>query len=91
MSFIKRSLTNIGILPSYVRYSNKISAEEKVLYSELTSLANNFEDINIKESDYAKDLCLSEVELENQLQNLNKFGFIEIEYDEKENKSITIL
>lgn len=54
MSFIKRSLTNIGILPSYVRYSNKISAEEKVLYSELTSLANNFEDINIKESDYAK-------------------------------------
>lgn len=38
-----------------------------------------------------KKLCLSEVELENQLQNLNKFGFIEIEYDEKENKSITIL
>ena len=70
-----------AILTAEVRYCNTISAQEKLLFAEITALASK-EGVCFAGNKYFADLySLSEVTISRQISALEKAGFIKIEYN----------
>ena len=70
-----------AILTAEVRYCSTISAQEKLLFAEITALASK-EGVCFAGNKYFADLySLSEVTISRQISALEKAGFIKIEYN----------
>jgi len=68
-----------SIMPATVRYDNRLKANEKILYSEITALANKY-GYCYAQNRYFADLYGVETEtISRWLSNLQKYGYIEIE------------
>jgi DNA-binding transcriptional regulator LsrR (DeoR family) len=70
-----KMINSYSILPSDIRYSQKISAQAKILWLEISAYnyANIFE---IRNSTLAKDLELSEVQISRLLNQLKKKSYL---------------
>lgn len=72
-----------AILTSDVRYCTDLSASEKLLYAEITALSNRFGFCVAGNSYFANLYSCTDVTISRQVSNLEKQGFIRIEYDKK--------
>jgi hypothetical protein len=69
----------IGYLPSYVRYHSGLSDKEKLLYCELTALADKNSFVNIDKEQLCKALGVkNEASIANYLKKLGKYGLIKV-------------
>ena len=75
-----------AILTSEVRYCPDLSAQEKLLFAEITALTSK-DGICFAGNKYFADLySLSTVTISRQISNLEKLGFIKIEYEKSGTK-----
>jgi hypothetical protein len=77
-----------SIIPASVRYSKLISGNEKLLYSELTCLANKFGYCYASNKYFADLYGVSKKTITRRLANLKKCGFINIVIDRNEKSEI---
>ena len=74
-----------SILPANVRYDERLKANEKLLYSEITALANMHGYCYASNGYFANLYDVSKRTISNWISNLDKFGYIKLEYEYKKN------
>lgn len=77
-----------SIIPASIRYSKLIGGNEKLLYSELTCLANKFGYCYASNKYFADLYGVSRKTITRRLANLRKCGFINIVVDRNEKNEI---
>ena len=77
-----------AIIPANVRYDNKLSGNEKVMYSEITALSSKSGECWASNSYFAKLYNVTPQAISIWLGNLQKQGYITIDYEYK-GKQIT--
>ena len=74
-----------AIIPANVRYDNRLKPNEKLLYGEITSLANKHGYCYASNKYFANLYDVSKRTISNWISNLDKFGYIKLEYEYKKN------
>lgn len=85
MTKVKERPNYYSILPADVRYDKRLKANEKLLYSEITALANVNGYCFAKNSYFSELYGVSKETVSRWISNLQKFGYIKIELLYKEN------
>lgn len=76
------------VIPATVRYDKKLKSSEKLLYGEVTALANKFGYCYAKNKYFAELYEVSNETISRWLYNLQKCGYIKIDIIRNENKEI---
>ena len=79
-----------GVLPSFVRYDNKLSPVEKLLYCEITAVMNRHRYCMDDVAYFAEKLKVDESCIFAGLKNLQDNGHIKVKVVDKESKEIAI-
>lgn len=84
----KEQYNYYAIIPATVRYDNNLKSAEKLLYEEITALANKNEYCYAKNK-YFADLCnVTAVSVSRRISHLQELGYIETEIIRNKNKEI---
>lgn len=78
--------TYYAILTADVRYCADLSAQEKLLYAEITALSNKDGYCSAGNGYFAKLYSLTDVTISRQIKHLEDLGFINIKYDKTGSK-----
>lgn len=73
--------TYYAVLTADVRYCSELSAQEKLLYAEITALSNKEGYCSAGNNYFSNLYTLSTVTISRQIKNLEDHGFVRIEYD----------
>lgn len=84
----ENQISYYAIIPATVRYDNRLKAAEKLLYGEVTALANKCGYCYAQNRYFAKLYDVSIETISRWFSNLQKYGYIQIEIVKNENKEI---
>ncbi|MQS44271.1 helix-turn-helix domain-containing protein [Companilactobacillus mishanensis] len=85
----KQTPSYYSVLTADVRYSDKLTNFEKILYSEITALSNINGYSNASNSYFAKLYGFNAVSISRNIMHLKKYGFLKVTIIRNENKQIT--
>ena len=78
-----------AIIPAKVRYDNQLKHAEKVLYAEITTLANKYGYCYAQNKYFANLYIVTVVSVSRWIAHLKELGYIKVEIVRNENKQIT--
>lgn len=84
----ENQISYYAVIPATVRYDKKLKSSEKLLYGEVTALANKYGFCYAKNKYFAELYNVSNETISRWLSNLQKQGYIKIEILKNENKEI---
>ena len=84
----ENQISYYAVIPATVRYDKKLKSSEKLLYGEVTALANKYGFCYAKNKYFAELYNVSNETISRWLSNLQKQGYIKIEIIKNENKEI---
>ena len=73
--------TYYAILTADVRYCSDLSAQEKLLFAEITALSNKDGYCSAGNSYFSKLYSLTDVTISRQIKHLEELGFVSVKYD----------
>lgn len=85
---VENQISYYAVIPATVRYDNRLKSAEKLLYGEVTALANKNGFCYAKNRYFANLYNVSIETISRWFSNLQKYGYIKIEIIKNENKEI---